>query len=247
MGVAIPPAKRAKSEVFGRLVLAKLFRTLISKRSGMLGSRPCMHPDRDHRRFPRTWRDTTRWWYVHRIVAALVVRYGVAYATVYTVKHNVSLPGGADIVGGAVAGGFASYVAAVPRAVWEAGHPSLIIGRTVRLHATRRTPRIVHPFGRSIRLPGRRRENLEEVGARQYVYDVALESAELVDAAPREHEIPRDDDSNIIYERNPAKVKLRDVQAGVPTPAKRKFSGCEGGCSGINWYCIDNPKCFQNK
>ncbi len=27
----------------------------------------------------------------------------------------------------------------------------------------------------------------------------------------------------------------------------REFSGCAHRCSGINWYCIENPRCFEAK
>ena len=88
------------------------------------------------------------------------------------------------------------------------------------------------------------------VGSRrpaEYVYDVALEAVQLVPVAAREGAIPRDPDGNIVYERDPVKVDVRDVGASTPERAKRPFSGCEGRCSGINWYCIENPRCFATK
>jgi hypothetical protein len=215
--------------------------------SGLLGIRPCRDPDADFRQFPRTWRETTRWWYIHRIVAAIVMRYGIAYAAVVTLDHNVTLPGATTVLGGLVGGFLASYVAAVPRAVWEAGHPTLTVGRTMCLQATQRTTRALHVAGHAIPLPGTSRRTLDEYGPRQYVYDVALETVELVDATTREREVPRDGAGNVVYERNPAKIKFRDVQRTKPKPAEPAYTGCARVCAGINWYCVENPRCFDSK
>lgn len=231
------------------VLLSSLFDwyVILPRLTGLLGPRPCRNPDSDFHRFPRTWRETTRWWYVHRIIAAIMVRYGIAYAAVATLVHNVALPGATTVLGGLVAGFFASYVAAVPRAVWEAGHPTLTVGRTIRLQTVRRVPRAVQIRGRQIRLPGRSRQILESYGPRQYVYDVALETVELVNAGTREHATPRDEKGRVIYERNPEKIKLRDIQRTRPKPGEPPYAGCSGACAGINWYCIENPRCFHNK
>ncbi|HEX5851558.1 MAG TPA: hypothetical protein VFY36_00550 [Solirubrobacteraceae bacterium] len=219
---------------------------ILPRISGLLGARPCRGPDTDHARFPRTWRETTRWWYVHRIVAALLLRFGVSYAVVLTVSHQISLPGGASIVGGAAAGSFAAYLAAIPAAVWEAGHPSMIVGRTMRRHDVQRTRRAATIRGRRIALPIPKRRAVGPLRPREYVYDVALESVQLVPAAARERAIPRDEDGNTVYERNPTKIAVRDVGPSRPEPAE-PFAGCREQCSGINWYCIENPRCFATK
>jgi hypothetical protein len=230
------------------ILLSSLFDwyIILPRVSGLLGIRPCRDPDRDHPRFPRTWRETTRWWYIHRIVAALVLRYGLSYAVVFTIEHHVSLPGGTDIVSGAAVGSFAAYLAAIPAAVWQAGHPSLIVGRTVRRHHVEITPRTLSAFGWRIQIPWPKRHALATLLPREYVYDVALESVQLVPAASREHKIPRHRDGNVIYERNPVKMEVRDARPSGPERAK-PFSGCEGRCSGISWYCIENPRCFATK
>jgi hypothetical protein len=70
------------------------------------------------------------------------------------------------------------------------------------------------------------------------------------DAADRlAHEgvIPHEPNGGVAYERDPAKLELRDVRASAPEPADPPFTGCEGRCSGINWYCIENPHCFEPK
>lgn len=220
---------------------------ILPRVSGLLGIRPCREPDRDHPRFPKTWRETTRWWYIHRIAAALVLRFGLSYAVVITVAHHTSVPYGASVVGGAAVGGFAAYLAAVPRAIWQAGHPSLIIGRTVRRHGVDRLPRTFTVIGRTIEIPKLTRRVVGALRPPEYVYDVALESVQLVPVAGREGEVPRDAEGKIAYERDPHKVEVRDVGASKPEPAEQPFSGCEGCCSGINWYCIANPRCFATK
>jgi hypothetical protein len=228
------------------ILLSSLFDwyVILPRVSGLLGIRPCREPDRDHPRFPKTWRETTRWWYIHRIVAALVLRYGLSYAVVFTIERHVSLPGGTDIVSGAAVGSFAAYLTAVPAAVWQAGHPSLIVGRTVRRHKIELSPRTLSAFGWKIQIPWPKRLATHVLLPREYVYDVALESVQLVRASSRERKVPRDD--SIVYERNPTKMEVRDARASDPQPTE-SFSGCHDRCSGISWYCIENPRCFAPK
>jgi hypothetical protein len=220
---------------------------ILPRVSGLLGARPCRHPDRDHPRFPRTWRETTRWWYIHRIAAALILRFGLSYAIALTVAHHVSLFGGASVVAASVTTLFASYVTASGRAVWEAGHVSMIVGRTVRRRSIERTRRTATVLGRRVPLPLPKRRTLGSWRPRDYVYDVALEAVQVVSASTREGDVPHDEEGRIVYERHPTKVAVRDVTASEPEPAKRPFSGCERECSGINWYCIENPDCFATK
>jgi len=47
---------------------------ILPRISGLLGIRPCREPDTDFPRRPQTWREVTRWWYIHRIIAALALR-----------------------------------------------------------------------------------------------------------------------------------------------------------------------------
>jgi hypothetical protein len=85
------------------------------------------------------------------------------------------------------------------------------------------------------------------LGPREYVFDVALESVQLVPVTARERGPARDRDGNIAYERDPKKLRVRDVPASRPEPAEQPFHGCAEKCSGINWYCIENPRCFATK
>ncbi len=220
---------------------------ILPRVSGLLGIRPCRQPNTDFPRFARTWRETTRWWYIHRIVAALVLRFGISYAVVIVVAHRTSIPGGAGIVGGAAAASFASYLAAIPKAVWEAGHPSLIIGRTVSRRGVERVPRVLTIFGVGLNVPLLSRRVIGPPRPRDYVYDVALEAVQLVPSPRREGEVPRDENGDLVYERDPNKLKVRDIDASRPEPADEAFHGCDGRCSGINWYCLENPRCFATK
>jgi hypothetical protein len=219
---------------------------ILPRISGQLGIRPC-RSDEDHPRFPKTWRETTRWWYIHRIIAALVVRFGLSFAVAAAAAKYVDLPGGGTIVAGAAVGFLAAYLATIPRAVIHGGgHPSFIVGETVRLRKTERLPLASLKLGRrTIRVPGFRRRTERGFGPRVYVYDIALEQVQVVTASRREKAIPRDDQDRVVYERRPEKVLLK--HAHEVKPAARRFEGCARTCAGINWYCIENPRCFDPK
>jgi hypothetical protein len=221
---------------------------ILPRVSGLLGIRPCRDPDSDFPQRPETWREVTRWWYIHRIVAALVLRFGLSFAISFTVAIHTSVPYGAGIVAGAAVGFLASYLAAVRKASWQAGHPSLIVGRTVRRRDVERVPRTVTLLGRPVRIPGLTRPVVGPLRPREYVYDVALEAVQLAPVDPREHaDLPRDRKGRLRYERDPAKLLVKDVDASRPEPAAQPFAGCQERCAGINWYCIDNPRCFALK
>jgi hypothetical protein len=220
---------------------------ILPRMSGLLGIRPCREPDSDFPRRPETWRELTRWWYIHRIVAAVVLRFGLSFAISLALARFVAVPHGSALVAGALVGGFASYMAAAWDAFWQAGHLTLIVGRTVRRREVDRVPRKVVVFARRLSLPFLTEGIAARLRPREYVYDIALEGIQLTPAEPRERaEIPRHDDGRILYERNPAKLPLKDIDAALPRPAEA-FAGCQNRCSGINWYCIENPRCFKNK
>lgn len=221
---------------------------ILPRLSGLLGIRPCRDPDTDFPRRPQTWREVTRWWYVHRIIAALALRFGLSFAISLTASEHLDVPYGASIVAAAAVGFLASYVAAIRKATWQAGHPSLIVGRTVRRRTVERRPLTITLLGRKVKLPYLTRAEVGEMRPREYVYDVSLEAVQLATAASYEgQDAPRfDKDGTKIYERNPAKLLVRDVEASTPEPAE-PFTGCQGRCSGINWYCIENPRCFATK
>lgn len=213
--------------------------------TGLLGDRPCRTRDAAHPSYPRSWRETTRWWYIHRILAALILRFGLAYALIFTINEYVSVPGGANVVGAAVLGGLASYMAAVPPAIMQAGHPTAIVGATVHVReAKRETLPVFRLRGRSFGIPLLKRSPVRATGLREYVVDVALEGAQFVDAEQRERRRPLNE-NRIDYARHPRKVRLGNLHSAAP--ADRSFSGCDKRCSGVNWYCIENPRCFEPK
>lgn len=221
---------------------------ILPRISGLLGIRPCREPDTDFTRRPQTWREVTRWWYIHRIIAALALRFGLSLAISFTVSQHTDVPYGASIVAAAAVGFLASYIAAVRKAAWQAGHPFPIVGRTVRRRAVERVPRTITVLGREVKLPYLTRAEVGEMRRREYVYDVSLEAVQFVIAAKYEGEdVPRHDkDGNVVYERDLGKVLVKDMEASAPEPAD-PFAGCDGRCSGINWYCIENPRCFATK
>lgn len=216
---------------------------ILPRISGQLGARPCRDQNGQHPRFPKTWRETTRWWYNHRIAGALMLSFGSSFAVSLTIKRYVSVPGGAFVVASVAVAGFASYRKAAFRAFFEAGHPTFIVGRAVRRSGAKRRPLRSFNLGRrTFTIPGLRKETVGPLGPREYVYDVALECVQLVAVRDREHAIPRDDNGDVIYESDPEKVLMKDI--GAAKPAK-PFEGCREGCSGINWYCVENPHCFE--
>lgn len=217
---------------------------ILPRITGMLGARPC-RPDREHHpRFPHTWRDTTRWWYIHRIVAALALRFGLAYAITFALHRYISVPAGTTIVVGAALGFLAAYLKAVPYAAMQAGHPTMIVGDTVLRFESIRVWRRVRVLGLSIALPPKKRVESGELSPREWVYDVALEGVQVVPVREREGKPPRARDGAIEYENRPRKIRLQDIDRCEPA---RPFRGCEERCSGINWYCIENPRCFESK
>jgi hypothetical protein len=222
---------------------------ILPRISGLLGVRPCRQPKHRFATFPRTWRQTTQWWYVHRIIAAVATRYTVGFAISYSVVEFIDVPRGSAIVGGVVMGLLASYLVAALRTsrhlVMDGGHPTLILGATVRIRDTEPKPFVVPLGRRRLRIPSWRRSPAGPPGPREYVFDVSLEGVQLVDAASREGELPLDDVGQLQFEDQPR--KLKHLHLHEAKPAKRPFSGCQTRCSGINWYCIENAKCFDPK
>jgi hypothetical protein len=215
---------------------------ILPRISGQLGPRPCRAAEEEEWfPFPWTWKEVTRWWYIHRAVAALAFHLGSSAAIAAAV---VSLTG-FELLGHAVAGFvmlmFGAYAllavlrgSTLAKEVAQAGHAKGIVGQTVTVE---RRAGQRHPLQFWRKLPA-----LEMDGRRRLVIDVALESIQLADVRPRESARPS---TPLRFEKNFDSVRLADVDA--IRQANSKFSGCSDRCSGINWYCIENPRCFDPK
>jgi len=256
LGFGIPPIDLGLARVTPLLVAIAFVGVYLSslgdwfvvlpRISGMLGARPCREDQELHPRYPHTWRETTRFWLVHRILAVIVFRFGLSYALTYTLHLYVGLPFGTELIGGAVLGFLASYEKVIPAASFQAGHPSMIVGHTVNHAETKREARRLRVLKHSLRLPLLTKATTTgEMSRREWVYDIAVECVQVVGAHSREGDVPLGSDGSIVFERKPRKIPLRDI-SGV-RPAKTPFHGCRDRCSGINWYCIENPRCFAPK
>jgi hypothetical protein len=214
---------------------------ILPRVSGQLGYRPCRAAEEvEYFSFPYTWREVTRWWYIHRVVAATAFRLGLS-AAVTTAAVAVT---GVPLLGRAIAwsiglmfGAYALITAFLglreAHQVSQAGHPKGYVGQTVSVE--RRAGR------RSRLLPWRRLAALAIEG-RHYVVDVSLESTQLALVSGREAIAEA---TPIRFERDVDSVPLKDLDA--IRQARPKFDGCRNGCSGINWYCIENPHCYRTK
>lgn len=211
--------------------------------SGQLGARPCRAGlGQEPGVWPATWPETTRWWYIHRLVAAVAFRYGLGYALTLAVSGLITFEVGPRIVSTGLLGVFAEYSPLrLAPAVREAMQTRLFVGRTVRRVQLERRVRAELRLGPlSLFVLHRKTPRPERVSEREYVYDVSAEGVKLVSAASREAAPERAD-----FEREPLRIDLKDVD--VVEPGEPPFSGCDRRCSGINWYCIENPRCFETK
>jgi hypothetical protein len=208
---------------------------ILPRVSGQLGPRPCRSASQVAEfPFPGSWKEVTRWWYIHRVTAAFAFRVGVSTALAVVIGEISGLQREARWFAGVAMLLFSSYAfSALWHGVSQAGHANAIVGQTVRVARRNGKRRKLPPF---TKLPPLR------LAGRYYVVDVAIESVQLVKVLPHEAEnLPEPEK----FERHPQSVPLPDIDA--IQPAKPRFSGCEGRCSGINWYCIDNPRCFKVK
>lgn len=214
---------------------------ILPRVSGQLGYRPCRASEEvEEFSFPSTWKEVTRWWYIHRAVGTLAFRIGLIFAAGALAGGLSDLGLLGRLVGWTITFAFGGYAIVtvwrgftLARQVRQAGHVKGIVGQTVKVE---RRAGERHPW-----LPWRERPALQFDG-RYYVVDVALESIQLAHVEPREAEdlsqLPR-------FEKDVDSLELSDV--GALRQGHPKFSGCANRCSGINWYCIENPRCFDPK
>lgn len=190
---------------------------ILPRMSGILGPRPCRR-DGEFKTFPRTWREVTRWWYGHRIVADFFVVYGAALALgILVAGFTGAASPWVDLSFTAVFGTLGAYRKALWPAVKEFMHPRLIIGRTVASRS----------------------------GERRYVYDVAIEGVQVVPVEEYEQRAERLlPDQKPEFERHPERVPFSGVDEMKAAP---QYTGCDRRCVGISWYCIENEDCFKPK
>jgi hypothetical protein len=208
---------------------------ILPRISGQLGTRPCRAVlEAPAFPWPNTWKEVTRWWYVHRIAAALAFRVGLSTALAVVIGELSGLHQEARWFAGVAMLLFSGYaISTLARGTRQVGHAKGIVSETVRV--AHRPPK------RRKWLPWLKLESLELDG-RFYVVDIAIESVQVVSAKPYEAAtLPRPDK----FAKHPDEVPLENVKA--IQQESRKFSGCEGRCSGVNWYCIENPRCFDPK
>lgn len=205
--------------VAGAIYVSSLFDwyLILPRMSGLLGARPCRVKG-EPPGWPGTWRSLTRWWYVHRIVAAFVFVYGLALALGLVASGLTNDSSNwVEFAFAAVLGTFGAYKKAIWPAVKEVGHPRVVVGRT---YESRFRPRL-------------------------YCFDVAIEGVDFVGAARYEERaaepVPGE---GVEYEKDPD--ELSHLQAHELTGAE-PYEGCERRCTGISWYCIDNARCFEEK
>jgi hypothetical protein len=217
---------------------------ILPRISGQLGARPCRShlAGQEPGPWPRTWRETTQWWYYHRLAAAVGFRSGLSYALALAISGVVTYTVDLRVVTIGALALFAEYSPLrLAPAAREAMHPQLFVGRTVRRVQRERQVRWEKRIG-SVTLFALHRKTPTpgSVSEREYVFDVAAEGVQLVAVDPREAEPAPDN-----FEREPLRTQLKNVDEVVP--GEPSFSGCEGRCSRINWYCIENPRCFETK
>jgi hypothetical protein len=214
---------------------------ILPRVSGQLGHRPCRtNEEMEDFSFPSTWREVTRWWYIHRVVAATAFRFGLSGAITTAAVAATGVPRLAHAVAWTVGLLFGAYALTTAlrglreaHQIRQAGHPKGYVGQTVTVERRR---------GNRSRLRPWRELPALAIEGRQYVVDVALESTQLAGVIGREDvDLP----TPIRYERDVDSVPLSDLDA--VRQAQPKFAGCRERCSGINWYCIENPRCYRTK
>jgi hypothetical protein len=208
---------------------------ILPRISGQLGPRPCRSasevPDFF---FPSTWKEVTRWWYIHRVVAAFAFRVGLSAALAVVIGEVSGLHDEARWFAGVAMLLFLSYgFSALWHGVGQAGHAKAIVGQTVGVERRPGKRRKLPPFTKLPPLA---------FDGRYYVVDVSIESVQLVDVDPHEADTLPEPEK---FERHPRSVLLPNADAIYPTTPK--FCGCKDRCSGVNWYCIENPRCFEVK
>ena len=206
---------------------------ILPRIGGQLGPRPCRKPEPDFKHRPRTWRETTRWWYVHRCSATVIVRVALSVALANIIGETAGLDLAGRILIAAATGIFSVYFFALRWAIPEAMQARAIVGQTVRVGKIR-PPKWRLPWS-SWSAPSFR--------GRYYVVDVDVGSVQLIDV--RDYEATLGEAESRPFARHPENLSLRHL--GAVTRARQPFAGCQADCGRINWYCVENPQCYEAK
>jgi hypothetical protein len=191
--------------------------------TGLLGVRPCQ-PANSGRGSPRrlNWEEVTRYWYLNRIVAAVVVM--VAGAVLVFNLMRLVLGGGAATTTLAGAGGVLALLAEayrqhLPWGVMEMLNPHARVGDTIAVD-----------------------------GQTAWTVDVSMEGVKYIDYAEHNQRwqarLSSSVDERVRYEpKFDGSIPLTEAKKirhrSIPRPCPA------GGCTGASWYCIDNPRCFE--
>lgn len=188
--------------------------------SGMLGHRPC-RPAPEQSARSVSWEEVTRWWLTHRIASVILVSTGFALtvgAALTLALSGASLADSARTITGAVVGGVSGIVLVFQRKAAEAAP-----------HVTRPNTRV-----------GSFYEHEGDVG---WVVDVALEGAQLVLRRQHRRRVTTAEEANsrptFMPEKGDTTVSLVDRLR-----REDRFEECKT-CSGINWYCVENPRAWD--
>lgn len=187
--------------------------------SGLHGHRSCRN-DPDSGAEPVDWEGVTRWWLVHRVAAAVCVALGVAglLAT--------------------LAGLVARVAKADPAAQAMVAALVLFVGTAVQIyrqHAAQAWELILHP---EVKV-GVAFEDLER-GACLPV-DIALEGMKVINLSAHADRVRdailSEESPRFTSDKGDYTIPLSELIARRSGVAE---SSCRG-CTGINWYCIENP------
>ena len=206
---------------------------ILPRISGQLGVRPCRSRSPYFAVAPRTWKETTRWWYIHRIATTLTVRAALALIAANVVGEAANLGLGGKGIVAAVTALAAVYISALPSAIRQAFDPQRVVSEVIEVG------RIEPP---RLRLPWREAA-IPVYRGRFYIQDVDIAGLQLVDLST--HELADEgEEAEIEFPRHPTELALARIAA---TTEASPATSCAGRCGKANWYCVENPLAFRPK
>ena len=187
--------------------------------SGLHGHRSCRN-DPEPEADPIDWEGVTRWWLVHRVAAAVCVALGVA-GLLATVAGLVARVAKADPAAQAMVAALVLFVGTA--------------AQIYRQHAAHAWELILHP---EVKVGVAFEDSAR--GA-CWPVDVALEGMKVVNLSSHADRVRdavlSEDLPRFTPDKGDYTIPLAELIARRSGVAE---SSCRG-CTGINWYCIDNP------